>query len=121
MLWDYAGIKKDDLTSGGTISPGFLFYDAVDNQFTGFRGSVKTLSEFEDTIVPAVINSEAVLRMQDSGLPYLDGNNWGWQTLLRIQYEGETGKSQAKFKRIAIEHYLHCMRTKIAGGELSVS
>ncbi|MDM8176404.1 hypothetical protein QT327_19000 [Olivibacter sp. 47] len=118
---DYAGIKKDDLTSGGAISPGFLFYDAVDNQFVGFKGSVKELSEFKDTIVPAVINSEAAKRMQASGLPYLDDRNWGWQTLLRIQHEGETGKSQAKFKRIAMEHYLHCIRVKIEAGELKTS
>jgi hypothetical protein len=35
---DYAGIKKDDLTSGGTISPGFLFYNALSNEFVGFWG-----------------------------------------------------------------------------------
>src|SRR5690606_17135514 len=63
---DYAGIKKDDLTSGGTISPGFLFYDAINNQFIGFKGEIKNLAEFETTIVPAVIDSEAAQAMHAS-------------------------------------------------------
>jgi Beta protein len=110
---DYAGIKKDDLTSGGTISPGFLFYDAVNNQFIGFKGEVKNLSEFEITIVPDVLACQAAIDMQASGFPYLDGNNVGWQILNNISGGGESGKSQAKFKRIAIEHYLHCIKVKI--------
>lgn len=116
---DYSGIKKDDLTSGGTISPGFLFYDAVNNQFIGYKGEIKDLSEFETTIVPAVLHSDAAQAMQASGLPYLDERNWGWQTLLRIQSGAESGKSQAKFKRISMEHYLHCMRVRIEAGELT--
>lgn len=114
---DYVGIKKDDLTSGGTISPGFLFYDAVNNQFIGFKGDIKKLEEFEDTIVPAVIKSDAAREMAQSGLPYLD-NNTGWETLNNISVGAESGKSQAKFKRIAIEHYLHCIKTKIEAGEI---
>lgn len=116
---DYVGIKKDDLTSGGTISPGFLLYDAVNNQFVGFKGEIKNLAEFENTIVPAVLGSDAAQAMQASGLPYLDERNWGWQTLLSIQSGAESGKSQAKFKRISMEHYLHCMRVKIEAGELT--
>ncbi len=61
----YAGIKKDDLTSGGAINPGFLFYNPVNNQFLGFRGhgeksETKYLSDFEDLIVPDVLASQAV-------------------------------------------------------------
>ena len=121
---DYAGIKKDDLTSGGAISPGFLFYDAVENQFVGFRGNggkgeTKYLSDFEDVIVPDVLNSKAVKDMQASGLPYLSADNAGWQILNNINKGEESGKSQAKFKRIAIEHYLHCIKTKINAGLLT--
>lgn len=118
---DYGGIKKDDLTSGGTISPGFLFYDAANNQFIGYKGQVKDLSEFETTIVPAVLHSDVAQAMQASGLPYLDERNWGWQTMLRIRGGEESGKSQAKFKRISMEHYLHCMRVKIEAGELTTN
>jgi len=116
---DYVGIKKDDLTSGGTISPGFLFYNPVNNQFVGYKGEIKSLSEFEDTIVPAVIASEAVTQMNESGLTYLNENNQGWQTLLRIRDRIESGKSQAKFKKISMEHYLHCIKTLIGAGELA--
>jgi hypothetical protein len=123
---DYVGIKKDDLTSGGTISPGFLFYNAVSNEFVGFRGKGgpkedKFLADFETVIVPDVINSDAAREMRDSGLPYLSDQNTGWQTLLKINRGEESGKSQAKFKKIAMDHYLHCMRTKIDHGLLASS
>lgn len=112
LFADYSGIKKDDLTSGGTISPGFLFYDAVKNHFVGFKGNVKRLEEFAETIVPDVIASEAAANMRESGRPYLTENS-GWDTLVRISEGEETGKSQAKFKRIAMEHYLHCRKVDL--------
>jgi hypothetical protein len=115
---DYVGIKKDDLTAGGAISPGFIYYDAIENQYYGFKGDIKNLSEFEHTIVPDVIGSEASKRMEESGLDYLSSDNQGWQTLNQILQGNESGKSQAKFKKIAMEHYLHCMRTKINAGKL---
>lgn len=114
---DYVGIKKDELTSGGTISPGFLFYDAVNNQFIGFKGDIKKLEEFENTIVPAVLKSDAAKEMKLCGLPYLE-NNKGWEILNNISERGESGKSQAKFKRIALEHYIHCIKTKIDAKEI---
>ncbi|WP_461789688.1 beta family protein [Pedobacter sp.] len=122
---DYAGIKKDDLTSGGAISPGFLLYDAVENQFVGFKGNGgkgedKFLSDFEDVIVPDVLNSQSAQAMKNSPLPYLSDQNVGWNILKNINAKNESGKSQAKFKRIALEHYLHCIRTKIEYNELTV-
>lgn len=115
---DYVGIKKDDLTSGGTISPGFLFYNPLDNQFIGFKGEIKSLSEFENRIVPDVLESEAAAKMKESGLPFLNEQNIGWQTMLNISKGEESGKSQAKFKRIAMEHYLHCIKTLITAKKL---
>lgn len=110
---DYAGIKKDDLTAGGTISPGFIFYNPVDNLFYGYRGNLKDLSEFENTIVPAVINSEEIRNMEAENKQYLDDENVGWITLNKIANGKESGKSQAKFKRISMEHYLHCIKVKL--------
>lgn len=110
---DYAGIKKDDLTSGGTISPGFIFYDPVDNLFYGYRGNLKNLDEFETTIVPDVLGSPVSANIMATNPSYLDANNEGWNILNRINTHVESGKSQAKFKRIAMEHYLHCIRVKI--------
>lgn len=112
---DFAGIKKDDLTSGGTISPGFILYNPADNLYYGYKGTVKNLAEFETTIVPDVLASPVAAAILASNPAYLNDQNEGWNTLLRIQ-GGETGKSQAKFKKISIEHYLHCMRIAIAAG-----
>ncbi|MHB8258696.1 MAG: beta family protein [Bacteroidia bacterium] len=116
---DFGGIKKDDLTAGGTISPGFIYYDAVENQYYGFKGDVKNLSEFELTIVPAIIASASTTRMTASTIPYLGVANTGWQILQNIAQGRESGKSQAKFKRIAMEHYLHCIKSKIVAGEFA--
>jgi hypothetical protein len=115
---DYAGIKKDDLNAGGTISPGFIFYDPLDNLYYGFKGEVKNLSEFESTIVPAVLGSDIVHRILTQHPSFLSKDNAGYQQLLAIQAGTESGKSQAKFKRISMEHYLHCIRTMIREGSL---
>lgn len=113
---DYAGIKKDDVTEGGTISPGFLYYDAVQNSFFGYKGKKKKLDEFTRTIVPAVLSSDATKRMMKSG-NYLTSDNAGWQLILAINGGRENGRSMAKFKNIALCHYLHCIKTRIDEGE----
>jgi len=112
---DFAGIKKDDLTSGGTISPGFILYNPVDNLYYGYKGNIKNLAEFETTIVPDVLASPVATAIAAANAAYLNDENEGWNTLLRIR-DGETGKSQAKFKKISIEHYLHCIKTGIVSG-----
>lgn len=114
---DYCGIKKDPIEGGGGISPGFIFYDAVNNDFYGYKGSEKReLSDFETIIVPAVLRSDSATRMQGSPLDYLSSQNKGWQMLENIWDKIESGKNQAKFKRISMEHYLHCIKTKIKSG-----
>jgi len=115
---DYTGIKKDDISDGGTISPGFFYYDAVENIFYGYRyrNGFRILKEFETTIVPAVIESDATKRMQIHSSDYLGNNNKGWSIIKNISL-GETGKKAGKFKRISMEHYLHCMKTKISNGD----
>ena len=126
---DYAGIKKDNISDGGVTSPGFIFYDAVNNDFYGYRykyGSHKKgekkpeLAEFETTIVPAVISSDTSSKMRTHSLDYLGPDNVGWRIIKNIELGeplGESGKSAAKFKRISMEHYLHCLRTKISNGD----
>jgi len=115
---DYVGIKKDDLTSGGTISPGFILYNPVDNLYYGYKGDVKNLAEFETTIVPAVLDSQVAAAIRAANPDYLNDQNEGWNTLLRIR-DGETGKSQAKFKKISMDHYLHCIKIAIASGVIN--
>lgn len=110
---DYAGIKKDDLNSGGTISPGFIFFDPVDNLFYGYKGEVKNLAEFQSTIVPAVLHSPVMQRLLSDYPQYVSPENDGYKILQAIEIGTDNGKSQAKFKRIAIEHYLHSIREEI--------
>ncbi|MBD0332245.1 MAG: hypothetical protein ICV66_06280 [Chitinophagaceae bacterium] len=114
---DYAGIKKDNATEGGIISPGFLYYDAVKNSFFGYKGRKNKLDDFKDVIVPAVISSGATYRMMKSGKDYLTSDNVGWQLILAINSGRENGRSMAKFKNISMHHYLHCIKTRIEKGE----
>lgn len=123
---DYVGIKKDNIGSGGTISPGFIYYDAVTNDFYGYRyrfGSHKKgetspkLEEFETTIVPAVVGSDVTYRMKKHHLDFLGSQNEGWGIIQNIALDIESGKSAAKFKRISMEHYLHCIKCKILNGD----
>lgn len=116
---DYAGIKKDELSSGGTISPGFIMYNAADNLYYGFTSDLKKLSEFKDTIVPAVLKSDIISQMNRKNPAFLSGENSGWVTINRIAFEDENGKSQAKFKRISMEHYLHCVKQMMKSGEIN--
>lgn len=122
---DYAGIKKDPITKGGGISPGFIFYDPIENAYYGYKGAERqkgekgNLADFENIIVPAVYNSSTADRMQACPLPYLTTQNTGWTTLAKIYLEGEPGGSQGKFKGISLAHYLHCMRVKIAANQFS--
>ncbi len=118
---DYVGIKKDELTSGGTISPGFIMYDPLYNYYYGFKGNQKKLSEFEDTIVPDVLNHSFIKEILKVEPAYLSTQNKGYQILLNIKNKKETGVSgqnQAKFKGISMRHYLYCMSLLIQKGSL---
>lgn len=109
---DYVGIKKDEISAGGSISPGFIFYDPVENYYYGYKGNIKSLSEFENTIVPEVLKSNIINQIRENDPEYLK-NNEGYNTLLRINNGAEKGKNQAKFKKISMEHYLHCIKLKL--------
>lgn len=115
---DYAGIKKGSIKEGGSISPGFLYYDATENSFYGYKGNKPELAEFEKTIVPDVISSGATSRMRLAKKNFLSNYNSGWTSLKNIKSGVESGKSQAKFKGIAMGHYLHCIKKRITLGEL---
>jgi hypothetical protein len=111
---DYAGIKKDLITSGGGVSPGFIYYDPINNRYVGFKWKEKrALYEFETHIVPSVINSEVTREMLKRPEGFLSNSNYGWKILNNIHRGEESGKNQAKFKRISMEHYLHCMKVLI--------
>jgi len=122
---DYAGIKKDDVTSQGgnkntKPSPGFIIYDPTSNSYFGFRGSEKRdWADYEDVIVPDVISSPIAANMGRSSRDYLGAGNAGWTLLKKIHDKTEKGKSAGKFKRISMEHYMHCVRTMIYAGDFN--
>lgn len=106
---DYVGIKKDDLTAGGSISPGFIMYNPLDNLYYGFKGNKKSLSEFEDTIVPDVLASDVVKDLKKDSRGFITKNP-AFEIINNIYNQIEPGKNQAKFKRISMLHYLYCMK-----------
>ena len=69
------------------------------------------------TIVPAVLDSAIVATMKGAHPAFVNGDNYGFKLLEDIRAGVEKGKSQAKFKRISIEHYLHCMKIKAERGD----
>jgi hypothetical protein len=96
---------------------GFYFYDPIQNTFYGFKGEQAGFSEIKDTILPAVINSDIVKNMKAAGADYLSNVNEGWK-LINWMNEGVIkAGNPGKLKRISMEHYLHCIRTKIENGE----
>jgi hypothetical protein len=112
---DYAGVKRDTITDGGAaFIPGFLYYNAVSNDYMGYRGTVKGLDEYGTVIVPDVIASRTTTQMRRAG--FIGNANGGWKILKAMEAGDDNPRSAAKFKRIAIEHYLYCMREKISNG-----
>ncbi|MGJ1323934.1 beta family protein [Sphingobacterium faecium] len=114
---DYAGLKKDVLEGGGRISPGFIFYDAVENSYYGYKGNKKgELEDFLDIIIPAVLKSDGANRMLKSTERYLDSLNPGWKLINEMSTGIENPRSQSKFKRISMLHYLYCIKKKVQMG-----
>ncbi|WP_276089697.1 hypothetical protein [Pedobacter sp. JY14-1] len=114
---DYAGVKKDDITSGGGVSPGLVFYNPDENLYYGFRGPTKNLLEFEQTIIPAVLQMGFVNSWTEKNSAFIEGNP-GYDRLINIRNGHEPSRSQAKYKWISIMHYLHCMKVLISQGAI---
>lgn len=117
-IGDYVGVKKDHMTSGGGISPGFIYYDAVRNQYFGYTYKVRELANFRDHIVPSVLKSEVTQLMRNSNIDFLANENLGWTMLNNIYNDLESGKNQAKFKRISMEHYIFSIKKMIEAGSI---
>lgn len=106
---DYVGVKRDSITEGGSISPGFLFYNWQNNSFTGYRGRTRVLSEFDSHIVPTLIGSpywSAYSVQHRQQCP-------GCLTVQNIRSGNESGSNQAKWKGITLSHYLYTMEESL--------
>jgi len=119
---DYAGVKKDLVEEGGMISPGLLFYDPVENAFYGFKGrkwkkdEKRNLDDIRGLILKDLLTSDFIRRMKESHLEYLGAKNEGWNLVKGMWDETIEWRIQARLKRISMEHYLHCVRTRILAG-----
>lgn len=119
---DYAGVKKDLIEEGGVISPGLIFYDPVENDFYGFRGrkwkkdEKRNLDDIRGMILKDLLTSNFIRRMKESHLEYLGAKNEGWNLVKGMWDETIEWRYQPRLKRISMEHYLHCIRTKILAG-----
>lgn len=102
---DYVGVKKDELTSGGRISPGYIFYSWSHNAYFGFNGVLNQPVTFETQIVPDLLASP--VWGQYTGAH--QGNCLGCSTILDISQGNKSGKSQPEWKGFAIGHYLYTM------------
>ncbi len=114
---DYCGIKKDDITIGGSVSPGFVYFDAVKNLYYGFKGIYNEPQTYDSIIIPDVFSSIATKRMISHSPNYLTNENKGWEILNAIRDGNKKGRYAPIYKRISMEHYLYCMRTKINNGD----
>jgi hypothetical protein len=103
---DYAGIKKERrITPGGKGTPGFVFYYWYDNQYIGFRGNDKNLDHYYTVILPSVLKSKyfnAYPAKHKQECP-------ACKTLIELGRHAELFKSHAKWKGLAIMHYLHTL------------
>lgn len=106
---DYAGIKKDLLRTGGTISPGFVFYSYQTNLSIGYRGRTRRLQEFKQHIAPTVVGSQYY---QQYGAAH-QGSCPGCRMIDAIANGPDSGASQGLWKRIAVMHYLHTMEENL--------
>ena len=102
---DYVGVKKDELTSGGRISPGYIIYSWSENAFYGFNGVLNQPVTFETQIVPDLLASSVWGQYVGSH----KANCLGCSVIQDISRGNKSGKSQPEWKGFAIAHYLYTM------------
>lgn len=102
---DYACVKGELPPSGGTISPGFIFYSWNHDCYIGFNGRKAQLTEFKDHIVPNIIKSIYWNEYTNSHKKVC----LGCSKILEVHNGIEEGKSQSLWKRISMSHYIYTM------------
>ncbi|MEK4125689.1 hypothetical protein NSS60_01985 [Anoxybacillus sp. FSL W8-0382] len=102
---DYAGVKKDNLTDGGIISPGYLMYSWNSNCYYGFNGILKQAHTFETMVVPTIINSQVWNEYNNTHKQ----SCMGCSAIIQISNGTKSGNSQPEWKGFAIGHYLYTM------------
>lgn len=99
---DYAGVKKDELTKGGVISPGYLFYSWESNSFYGYKGNFKSANSFTTILLPEILKSKPWKEFTDSH----KNSCYGCSSITAIDQGTKKGNSQPSWKGFAASHYL---------------
>ncbi len=102
---DYAGLKNDRITRGGKGTPGFVFYHWDSNQYIGFRGNDKDMNHYYTVILPSVLNSRF---FNDYSAKHKQECP-ACRILIELGKHAELFKSHAKWKGLAVMHYLHTL------------
>ena len=103
---DYAGLKRDRLYKGGPGgTPGFLFYFRTKNEYIGFKGHDTVLQEYSQHILPSVFHSSYFNKSSDTHLSTCPGCS----TIIDLYNKSGKCDSHAKWKGLAVMHYLHTM------------
>jgi len=102
---DYVGVKKDELTKGGKISPGYLMYSWKQNCYYGFNGIIDQPATFETMVLPDTLSSTVWAEYGETHKK----NCYGCQSLIQIDKGNKPGKGQAEWKGFAFGHYLYTM------------
>ena len=111
-----AGLKNRGNYSG-SVSPGFIYYDAVNNVYYGYKGVYQKPETYETIIIPDVLSSSATKRMRTTIPTFLSTKNIGWGLINDISSSRIKGKYASIYKRISMEHYLHCIQQRITNGD----
>lgn len=106
---DYCGIKKDELTEGGQISPGCIFYHWWDNSYYGHKGTYKQASTFTSMVVPSIMSSIPWNNYQIRSMNAHEHSCPGCRMISTIARGTEAGNSAPKWKIIVSSHYLYTM------------
>jgi hypothetical protein len=100
---DYACVTNILPTSGGSISPAGIYYSVENNYFVGFRGQSRSLDEFKNHIVPAIMKSSYWAEFDDDHHKHCPGCS----KIQEIADGKNTGKSQGVWKGITMGHYIY--------------
>ncbi|MCA1021825.1 beta family protein [Halobacillus litoralis] len=102
---DYVGVKKDTLTSGGRISPGYLFYSWEENSFYGYKGVLNDASSFTNVLVPEIMQSVPMKEFSEEH----KRSCYGCCSIIEIHKGKKKGNSQPAWKGYAAGHYLQTL------------
>lgn len=102
---DFAGLKNDLPSTGGTISPGLIFYSWHSNSFVGYKGRAKNLNEFQTHIGPTLIKSTYWKNYSQTHHQSCPGCKKIQEIASKIIDSG----NQATWKGITLAHYLYTM------------